>query len=336
MLKKSVFLTICLILIFSFAITLEAQELWKPDKPITLIVPWSAGGATDQITRLCAGELEEALGQKIVIVNQPGASGSVGTKTVMDAAKDGYTWASGAVGDVGTYKILGFLDTQVEDWHIYLNVANVMVVSVNPDTPYQSFEDLLRAFKEKPGKITVSTAGMISAGRIAMEGIKNVTGIEYEHVTYDGGAPAVIACVAGETEVTAQLASEQADMIRAGKLRPLAVLAKQPLEIADFGMIDPITKWLPEFEPTPSYFGIFIPRGVPDDVVNTMNKLWREEIVGNEKIIAYAKDRGAIFVPYWGLEGLVRSFPVIQFYAWLYYGMGKAEKSPYDLGIAEP
>lgn len=336
MLKKSLFLTICLILIFSFAITLDAQELWKPNKPITLIVPWSAGGATDQITRLCAGELEEALGQKIVIVNQPGASGSVGTKTVMDAAKDGYTWASGAVGDVGTYKILGFLDTQVEDWHIYLNVANVMVVSVNPDTPYQSFEDLLKAFKEKPGKITVSTAGMISAGRIAMEGIKNVTGIEYEHVTYDGGAPAVIACVAGETEVTAQLASEQADMIRAGKLRPLAVLAKQPLEIADFGMIDPITKWLPEFEPTPSYFGIFIPRGVPDDVVNTMNKLWREEIVGNEKIIAYAKDRGAIFVPYWGLEGLVRSFPVVQFYAWLYYGMGKAEKSPYDLGIAEP
>jgi tripartite-type tricarboxylate transporter receptor subunit TctC len=336
MLKKSVFLTICLILIFSFAITLDAQELWKPTKPITIIVPWSAGGATDQITRLCAGELEEALGQKIVIVNQPGASGSVGTKTVMDAAKDGYTWASGAVGDVGTYKILGFLDTQVEDWHIYLNVANVMVVSVNPDTPYQSFEDLLKAFKEKPGKITVSTAGMISAGRIAMEGIKNVTGIEYEHVTYDGGAPAVIACVAGETEVTAQLASEQADMIRAGKLRALAVLAKQPLEIADFGMIDPITKWLPEFEPTPSYFGIFIPRGVPDNVVNTMNKLWREEIVGNEKIIAYAKDRGAIFVPYWGLEGLVRSFPVIQFYAWLYYGMGKAEKSPYDLGIAEP
>lgn len=336
MLKKSVFLTICLILIFSFAITLDAQELWKPTKPITLIVPWSAGGATDQITRLCAGELEEALGQKIVIVNQPGASGSVGTKTVMDAAKDGYTWASGAVGDIGTYKILGFLDTQIEDWHIYLNVANVMVISVNPDTPYQSFEDLLKAFKEKPGKITVSTAGMISAGRIAMEGIKKVTGIEYEHVTYDGGAPAVIACVAGETEVTAQLASEQADMIRAGKLRPLAVLAKQPLEIADFGMIDPITKWLPEFEPTPSYFGIFIPRGVPDNVVNMMNKLWREEIVGNEKIIAYAKDRGAIFVPYWGLEGLVRSFPVIQFYAWLYYGMGKAEKSPYDLGIAEP
>jgi len=336
MFRKSLFFLFCLIMIFSFSCSIYAQEEWNPTKPITCIVPWAAGGATDQITRLCAGELEEALGQKIVIVNQPGASGSVGTKTVMDAKRDGYTWASGAVGDLGTYKILGFLDTQVEDWHIYLNVANVMVISVHPDTPYQTFQDLLDAFKERPGEITVSTAGMMSAGRIAMEGIKKATGIEYEHVTYDGGNPAVIAAVAGETEVTAQLASEQADMIRAKRLRPLAVLAQKPLEIADYGMIDPITKWLPDFKPTTSYFGIFIPRGVPEEVVYTMNRLWREEIAGNEKIEQYAQDRGAIFVPYWGLEGLAQSFPVVQFYNWLYYEMGKAEKTPYELGISQP
>ena len=334
--KKVLFFVFCLLVVFSFSGAIHAQDEWNPTKPITCIVPWAAGGATDQITRLCAGELEEALGQKIVIVNQPGASGSVGTKTVLDAKRDGYTWASGAVGDLGTYKILGFLDTQVEEWHVYLNVANVMVISVHPDTPYQTFQDLLDAFQEKPGEITVSTAGMMSAGRVAMEGIRNATGIEYEHVTYDGGNPAVIACVSGETEVTAQLASEQADMIRAERLRPLAVLAKQPLEIADYGMIEPITKWLPDFEPTPSYFGIFIPRGVPEEVIYTMNRLWREEIVGNERIQEYAQDRGAIFVPYWGLEGLIRSFPVVQFYAWLYYEMGRAEKTPYELGISQP
>jgi len=336
MFRKILFFSICWIILFSISFTIFAQDEWKPTKPITCIVPWAAGGATDQITRLCAGELEEALGQKIVIINQPGASGSVGTKTVLDADRDGYTWASGAVGDLGTYKILGFLDTKVEDWHIYLNVANVMVISVHPDTPYQTFQDLLNDFKKRPGEITVSTAGMMSAGAIAMEGIKKVTGIDYEHVTYDGGNPAVIACVAGETIATAQLASEQADMIRAKKLRPLAVLAKQPLEITDYGIIEPITNWLPDFEPTPSYFGIFIPRGVPDEVISTINRLWREVIVDNQKIKQYAKDRGAIFVPYWGLEGLVRSFPVVQFYAWLYYEMGKAEKSPYDLGIAKP
>ena len=333
MLRKIFFVFIMLVLVTTFAFASGGEEIWKPAKPVTCIVPWSAGGATDQITRICAGELEEKLGQKIVIVNQPGASGSVGTKTVLDAPRDGYTWASGAIGDVGTYKLLDFLDTKVEDWNIYLNVANVMVISVNPDTAYKTFGDLMKAFKEKPGKITVATAGMMSAGRIAMEGIKKVTGIEYEHITYDGGNPAVIACVKGETEVTSQLACEQADMIRAKKLRPLAVLANEPLQIADYGIVEPITKWIPEFKPTVSYFGIFVPKGVPVEVTNTMNKLWREVIVDSKVIKNYAKDRGAIFAPYWGTEALVKSFPIVQFYSWLYYDMGKAKESPLTIGI---
>ena len=71
-------------------------QSWKPTHPINLIVPWAAGGSTDQITRVTAGELEKALGQTIVIVNQPGASGSIGTKSALDAPKDGYTWTAGA------------------------------------------------------------------------------------------------------------------------------------------------------------------------------------------------------------------------------------------------
>ena len=76
-----------------------AQAQWKPSKPITIIVPWAAGGATDQVTRLAAAELEPALGQKIVVVNQPGGAGSIGTKSAMEAAKDGYTWTAGAAQD---------------------------------------------------------------------------------------------------------------------------------------------------------------------------------------------------------------------------------------------
>ena len=73
-----------------------AAQQWKPNKPINLIVPWAAGGSTDQVTRVTAAELEKVLGQKIVVVNQPGASGSIGTKSAWDAPKDGYTWAAGA------------------------------------------------------------------------------------------------------------------------------------------------------------------------------------------------------------------------------------------------
>src|SRR5690606_6428995 len=95
---------------------------WKPDRPINIIVPWAAGGSTDQVTRVMAAELEKALGTNVVVVNQPGASGSIGTANALNAAKDGYTWAAGAVRDLGTYPVLDMLDTRIEDWHLYFGV----------------------------------------------------------------------------------------------------------------------------------------------------------------------------------------------------------------------
>jgi tripartite-type tricarboxylate transporter receptor subunit TctC len=128
-----------------------AMAQWKPTKPITLIVPWAPGGSTDQVTRVTAAELEKHLGQKIVIMNQPGASGSVGTKNAMEAPKDGYTWTAGGAKDLGTYKVLGMLDTSASDWNLYLNVAHIAVVGVNADTPYKTMAELLAAMKAKPG-----------------------------------------------------------------------------------------------------------------------------------------------------------------------------------------
>src|SRR5215211_7961611 len=121
-------------LLFLLAAALAAAPVhaqWKPSKPITIIVPWAAGGATDQVTRLAAAELEPALGQKIVVVNQPGGAGSIGTKSAMEAPKDGYTWTAGAAKQLGTYKVLGMLDTSAKDWNMYLNVAHIAVVGVN-------------------------------------------------------------------------------------------------------------------------------------------------------------------------------------------------------------
>ena len=179
---------------------------WKPTRPINLIVPWAAGGSTDQVTRVTAAELEKSLGQTIVIVNQPGASGSIGTKSALDAAKDGYTWTAGAAQDLGAYETLGSLKTRMSDWNLFLTVANIQVIGVNPATPYQNAKQLLDAMKAQPGKISVATAGVTSAGHNAMELISKATGVKYRHVTYDGGNPAVVATVAGEAEVTTQRA----------------------------------------------------------------------------------------------------------------------------------
>src|SRR5687767_10211042 len=114
----------------TLGVALPAAAQWKPAKPINLIVPWAAGGSTDQVTRVTAAELEKVLGQKIIIVNQPGASGSIGSKNAWEAPRDGYTWAAGAAQDLGAYQALGMLDVPAKDWHLFLTVANISVVGV--------------------------------------------------------------------------------------------------------------------------------------------------------------------------------------------------------------
>src|ERR1700744_2437992 len=101
--------------------------------------------------------------------------------------------------------------------------------------------------KAQPGKISVATAGVTSAGHNAMELIAKVAGVKYRHVTYDGGNPAVVATVAGETEVTTQLAVEEADMIRGKRLRPLATVSNKPLELEGNGTMPPLSGSLPGF-----------------------------------------------------------------------------------------
>ena len=299
-------------------------------------MPWAAGGSTDQITRVTAAELEKVLGQTIVIINQPGASGSIGTKSALDAAKDGYTWTAGAAQDLGAYQTLGSLQTKITDWNLFLSVANIQVMSVNPSTPYQNAKQLLDAMKAQPGKISVATAGVTSAGHNAMEAIAKATGVKYRHVTYDGGNPAVIATVAGETDVTTQLAVEEADMIRGKRLRPLATVSDKPLELEGFGTIPALSATIPGFSAPANYFGIFIPKGVPDEVVKTLEKIWAENISKNEAMKKYAAAAARCSRRRRGEAAQKAVFPAVQANAWLLFDSGKAKVSPDTVGIAKP
>ena len=313
-----------------------AQATWKPTKPITIIVPWAAGGSTDQVTRVTAAELEKALGQKVIIVNQPGASGSIGTKNALEAPKDGYTWAAGAAKDLGTYVVLGMLDTKIQDWVLFLNVANVSTLSVNPNTPYKTVDELLAAMRAKPGQISVATAGVNSSGHSAMEAIAKAANVKYKHVTYDGGNPAVVSTVAGETDATSQLTVEQAEMIRGKKLRPLAVIGSAPVEIDGYGTIEPLTKTLPSFKEPANYFGIFIPKGVPPEVIATVEKVWNDNIAKSKALKDYATSRGAQFAPAAGAAAMSAVMPAVQVNAWQAFDGGKAKVSPDTVGIARP
>jgi tripartite-type tricarboxylate transporter receptor subunit TctC len=317
-------------------VSVSALAQWKPDRPITLIVPWAPGGSTDQVSRVTAAELEKHLGQKIVIMNQPGASGSVGTKNAMAAPSDGYTWTAGGAKDLGTYKVLGMLDTSASDWNLYLNVAHIAVVGVNADTPFKTMPELLAAMKANPGSISVATAGVNSSGHSAIESLSRAAGVTYKHVTYDGGAPAAVAAASGETQVTTQLAAEQTDMIRAKKIRPLAVVGDKSIEIEGYGTIPPLSQFIPGYKDPINYFGIFVPKAAPPEVKQTLDRIWATEMVKSEALKKYAQSRGAMFAPMAGEEAQKAVFPAIQSYAWTQQAAGKAKVSPDTVGIPRP
>lgn len=317
-------------------VTSAAAADWKPAEPVTIIVPWSPGGSTDSVTRVLAGDLEKALGQTVVIVNQPGAAGSVGTTNAWKAKHDGLTWAAGAAVDVGTYPVLDMLDVSLDKWRLYLHIANVAVVGTNPDSGINSFEELMAEMKKNPGKVSVATAGATSGGHNAMEAIAKAAGVTYKHVTYDGGKPAVLSTVSGETMITTQLASEQAEMIRAKRLKPLAVLASAPLNLDGFGEIPAITNWLPDVSVANNYFGIWAPADAPAEVFATMDKVWDEVISNSSALKEYAAGRGAFFDPKSGDEAQAAAQPMLRQNAWLLWDGKKAKNNPEKYGIERP
>ena len=307
---------------------------WQPDRPINIIVPWSAGGSTDQVTRVVAPLLEEALGTEIVVVNQPGASGSIGTQAALDAPRDGYTWTANAIANNATYSVTGLIeDTSIEDYVIYLHVANVPVVSVNVDSPYQDFGALLDAMKMEA--VTVGTAGVNSSGGMALAAIQEAAGEEFaaRMVTYDGGNPAVIAAASGEVIATTQLAVEQTEMIRAGRLRGLAVLSDQALMVEGIDPVPPITDYLPDMPIAADYFGVFIPVGADPEVYETVNQVWQDVIMNSPELQAYASDRGAVFDPSYGDAAMERAMPVVIAEACARVTRGEAVVDPSEIGI---
>jgi tripartite-type tricarboxylate transporter receptor subunit TctC len=307
---------------------------WRPERPVTIIVPWAAGGSTDQMARIVAAELEDALGQRFVIVNQPGASGSIGTRNAMQAAKDGYTWAAGAAVDVGCYRVLGLLDTALADWHLFFAVANVNTIAVHPSQPYRDFGQLLSALQQRRD-IAVATAGQSSAGHNMIEGIRQAAQptINYRHATYDGGNPAVLATVAGETPVVAQLLVEMAEMIRGRRLIPLAVQAENPVTLQGFGEIPSIRRWLPNMPAPLNYFGIWCQKGTPEPVVQAMSAVWEQRIRNSQRLKEYADSRAAVFAPLHGQAAHDAAWVMVRQTAWLYFDGGKARVSPDTVGI---
>jgi tripartite-type tricarboxylate transporter receptor subunit TctC len=317
-----------------FSATLASAQ-FKFERPITIIVPWPAGGASDTTARMIAGQMEPILGQRMVILNTPGGAGAIGTKEAWDRPHDGYTLTANATAGFVSYAMLGRMEQTHRDWLYFLPMYTPNVVAVKGDSPLKTLEDLIAGMKARPGAVTVATAGVGSSGYYFIEQFKAAAGITYRHVPYAGGAPAVVAVASGETEMVPQLSIEAAELLRSGKLRALGVSTKDPLEIEGYGVIPSVTKALPRFEEYGSYFGLMGPRDLPKDVIATLDDAF-QKAAATKAVKDYARMKGGLSITISGEKAAELTERLARKEAWILYDAGVATKSPADLKIPKP
>jgi tripartite-type tricarboxylate transporter receptor subunit TctC len=168
---------------------------------------------------------------------------------------------------------------------------------------------------------------------MAAELLKAAAGGDYKMITYDGGNPAVQAAVAHETELTTQLVAEEYEMLRAGRLKPLAAFTPEAVEVEGIGTVPSILDTLPNATTSYVLFGIWAPKGIPDEVVQTMGKIWDEKIANSDALNAYAKSKAQAVKVMWGEEAAKAGLASTQIMAWQLHAGGKSAVSPDTVGI---
>jgi tripartite-type tricarboxylate transporter receptor subunit TctC len=242
-----------------------------PSRPITLVVPFSAGGPSDALTRILAERMQRTLGQPITIENVTGAGGSIGVGRVARAAHDGYTMGFGHLGthvaNGAIYKLGYDLLTDLEP--VVLLPSNPMIIVSKNEVPAKTLQELLAWLKAKPTPPTAGTAGAGSGSHIAGLYFENATGIKLQYVPYRGTAPALNDLVAGQIDLIIDQTSNSISQVRAGTIRAYAVSDSKRVESAsDIPSAD--EAGLPGFHMT-LWSGLWVPKDTPKDIVAKLN-----------------------------------------------------------------
>jgi tripartite-type tricarboxylate transporter receptor subunit TctC len=271
-----------------------------PNKPIRLVVPFTPGGSSDILARTIGQKLTEAWGQPVVIENVPGAGGSIGADKVAKSAADGYTLL---MGHIGTLAVTPWIYTKlpydpVKSFAPVAWVANVPnVLVVHPSVPAKTVQELVAYARANPGKINYGSGGNGSAAHIASEYLQLASGTSMVHVPYRGTAPAVSDAVAGQIQLLFTGAPAVMPMVRAGKLRALAVSSLKRLESAPelptVAETDP--KLFKGFE-ADQWYGLVAPAGTPPEIVAKLNATINASLASTE-VSTRLRSEGAIAMP---------------------------------------
>ena len=238
-----------------------------PTKPVRLVVGFAPGGAADTVARALGEQLGRALGQPIVIENRAGAGSSIAAENVAHSAPDGYSVLIASPASISVNPALNpKLNYKPTDLAPITKVsASPLLLVVNPATGITSVQDLIAAAKKDPDKLNYATSGVGSAPHFGAVLFSQVTGIRMVHVPFKGGAPAVMSVVAGDTQVTFATPPSVLPMVKAGRLRALAVTKRDRSALMPDipGMEE---AGFPDYELS-FWYGLFVPAGTPNEII---------------------------------------------------------------------
>lgn len=251
----------------------SAQDANYPSRPVKLVVPFSAGGAPDTMSRTYADQLKERLGQPVIIENRPGASGSIGAAAVARAPADGYTM----VLNTSAMSIMPWVVKQPFDFRkdltpIAYTAFTPYVVTVSPKLPVRSLDEFIAYAKKNPGKLTCGTYGVASPPHLALELLMDAAGIDIVHASYTNFGQAFPDLLSGQLDCSIDPPTLPAPHVATGRIHAIAHTGTQPMAL--FPTIDAIGKRYPDIAVL-GWQAIYAPAGLPTPLRERLISDWR-------------------------------------------------------------
>ena len=282
---------------WSVAARAEDSAAGYPNRPITLVVPYAAGGGNDVLARAVAEPMGKTLGQSLVVENHGGAGGSIGTRLVAKAAPDGYTLGLGGTGtlaiDPTLYANVGY-DPRKDFAPVGLIATSPLIILVNPSVPAHNVQELIALAKAQPSKLSYASAGRGSGIHLGTVLFAEMAGIQLTHVPYRGSGPALTDLLGGHVQIYFSSLPPAIGLVKDGKLRALGVTAlKRSAVFPDIPTV--AEQGLPGFEAV-LHYGIVAPAGTPRPIVDKLNAALRGALT-DDKVKKHIATEGAEPLP---------------------------------------
>jgi tripartite-type tricarboxylate transporter receptor subunit TctC len=330
--------------LLSFAVLLggagchsEPAGEWPGRKSIHVAVFASPGGSVDLANRAMARAMERELGATFSVLNMSGAQGGVAAAQVWNARRDGHSWFGMSEGALAM-PVLGVHSTTSRDWNYFVISGTPGILSVPPDSPYSTVEDLIAAIRAQPNQIRMASAFPGTVWHVQYLAMTRAGDLQIRWISYPGSHPSQVAALSGEVDVVLTGLGEQVELLRAGRLRPLAVIETEPRTVAGLGTIPPITQGFPEFEqhlPINQFIGFALPADTPPEILGKIEAAF-QRAMGSDEIMEFGRASHSELFGFSGEEAAALFRERERVLTWLLYEEGVAQLSPEKFGIAKP